>query len=409
MKNQIKTAKTSAATEPKTLQLKATVVFEKNWAALHSPARFVKNEGGSRSSKTYSLCQVFTLYCLQNPNKLVSIVRRTGPALMTSVFRDFKQVLQDMDLWEDKQWSIGRREYTFPNGSVVEFFSADQEQKLRGRKRNIAWVNEANELTYESFQQLNLRTTEKIFVDYNPSENDSFLYQLPAEKTISIHSTYKENPFLEDEIIAEIEAYKDTDEDYYTIFALGKRAFSKQNVYKEWTILKEKPKHLLEFVYGLDFGWTHPTALVKVWFSHLTKELFVEELVYESHLTSADLVQKMDALKVSKSVEIIAETARPEIVHDLRVAGYTVVSANKDVKDGINTVKTFVVQVSQAATNVIKENQNYKYKKINGVVTEEVVKLFDDAMDALRYAAMYIKKYKLETSGSSGKIYSFEF
>jgi len=391
-----------------TKELLATEVFEWNWDAIHSDKRFIKNEGGSRSSKTYSLCQVLVLYCIGNKNKLVSIIRRTGPALMASVFKDFKEVMEDMGLWEEDDWSKSIRIYSFKSGSQIEFFSADQEQKLRGRKRHIAWVNEANEITYDSFQQLNLRTIEKIIVDYNPSEVDSYLYYLPADKTVTLHSTYHNNPFLTPAIVEEIENYKNTDLDYYTIFALGKRAHSREAVYNQWKPLDSKPDHLTEFIYAIDYGFTHPTAMVKIWYTPNAQEAYIEEIIYESYLTSSDIISRMELAGVDKTKMIVSETARPEIIADIRRAGYRIIEAIKDVKDGINNVKTFNMMVHSKASNVIKENQNYRYRKHNGIMTEEVIKLWDDAMDAIRYGLMYVKKYEIKKNTKIGQVFSFD-
>lgn len=387
------------------LQIKATTVFQKNWDALCSDKRFIRNEGGARSSKTYSICQALIVWALNHPGKLISIVRKTGPALSATVMRDFFDVLKSMDLYEVSSHSRGARTYTFANGTMVEFFSVDSEQKLRGRKRDIAWVNEANELYYDDFQQLNLRTIEKIIVDYNPSEVESYLYALPPDNTVRIHSTYRDNPFLEADIIREIRGYEQTDPDYYTIFGLGERAFSRENVYTRWATA-DSPAGMDDFIYAIDYGYQHPTAMVKIHYSTAAKRVYIEELIYESHLTSTDIVGHMDRLGVDKTRVIVSETARPEIVADIKRSGYRVVNAIKDVKDGINAVKTFEVVLSTAAKNIIKENENYRYKKHNGTVTEEVIKSWDDAMDAIRYGCMYIKKYCLRSSGDS-QIYSF--
>jgi len=390
------------------LTIKATRVFEENWAALHSSYRFIKNEGGSRSSKTYSICQALILYCLQNPKKMVSIIRRHGPALKATVYRDFFEVLRDLNLYDADKHRKADGIYEFENGSQVEFFSSDQEQKIRGRKRDIAWINEANETTYDSFQQIALRTNEKLIVDYNPSAVESYLYHFPEEKCITIHSTYKDNPFLSKEIIEQIESYKFTDPDYYTIFALGQRSFSRENVFSEWVKLSTKPANLTEHLYAIDYGYSHPTALVRIWYTPLKREVFVEELIYESHLTSTDIIERMNAV-VDKSKIIVSETARPEIVQDLKRNGYKVINADKNVKDGISNVKTFHVMLDENATNLIMENGAYRYKKIDGRVTEEVIKLYDDCMDALRYGLMYVKKYCLKESNQPSQIYSFEF
>jgi phage terminase large subunit len=141
------------------MEIKATKVFEKNWEAMQNPnIRFCINQGGSRSSKTYSLCQLLIVWCLANPNKVVSIVRKTFPALRATVMRDFFEVLKDLDLYEKSNHNMSENIYRFANGSIVEFFSVDDEQKIRGRKRDIGWCNEANELWFEDFQQLNMRT-----------------------------------------------------------------------------------------------------------------------------------------------------------------------------------------------------------------------------------------------------------
>lgn len=388
------------------LEIKATTIFEKNWAALCGDKRFIRNEGGARSSKTYSICQALIVWSLNHPGKLISIVRKTGPALSATVMRDFFEVLKSMDLYDVNAHSRGARTYTFANGTMIEFFSVDSEQKLRGRKRDIAWINEANELYYDDFQQLNLRTIEKIIVDYNPSEIDSYLYALPPENTVRIHSTFLDNPFLEKDIVKEILNYQNTDEDYYTIFGLGERAFSRENVFTRWDIA-ESLEGMDDWIYAIDYGYQHPTALVKIHYSRVEKKIFIEELIYESHLTSTDIIDRMNQLQIDKTRVIISETARPEIVADIRRSGYKIVNAIKDVKDGINVVKTFKVVLSSSAKNIIKENENYRYKKHNGVVTEEVIKSWDDAMDAIRYGCMYIKKFCIRESTNSSTIYSF--
>ena len=390
------------------LEIKATTVFQRNWEALNSNVRFINNIGGSRSSKTYSICQVIILYCLQNPKKTVSIVRASFPSLRATVMRDFFQIMEELKLYDEKAHSKSDNIYKFPNGSMVEFFSVDDDQKIRGRKRDIAWCNEANEISYEKFQQINMRTNSKIIVDYNPSAIDSYLYELPVEKTTTIHSTYLDNPFLSKEIVEEIENYKYTDEDYYQIFTLGQRCFSRENVYSQWEI-SEKPEHLTEHIYAIDFGFTHPTAMVKIWYHPNHNEVFIEELIYEPGLTAKETVDKIKSKNVDISKVIVCETARPEIVKDMKQAGYKTVAAQKDVREGILVVKGFKVLISASSKNIQKENFNYRYKKINGIILEEPVKLWDDAMDAIRYGLFYIKKHGLKTSSNTGQIYSFNF
>lgn len=372
------------------MELKSTIVFERNYDALYNnEARFIINEGGSRSSKTYSLCQLILVYCLQNKGVVVSIIRKTFPALRATAMRDFFEVLKESGIYDKASHNMSEHIYTFPNGSMVEFFSVDDEQKIRGRKRNLAWCNEANELFYDDFTQLNMRTEQKLIFDYNPSDSTSWLYDLPKDESILIKSTYRDNPFLPDSIKRQIEDLKRTDEALYQIYALGEKAISKSNIYSNFTFLPHRPARFTQYVYGCDFGYNHPTALMRVYWHE--KDIFIEPVIYESYLTTSNLIDRLSELNIEKEVEIIADYARPEIIAEMNQAGYNVLNANKVVKKGIDNVKTFGVFCLENEY-LKKEYQNYKWKKIGDTITDEPVKLYDDALDATRYAVTYIKE-----------------
>lgn len=372
------------------MEIRATKVFERNYKALESNSiRFLINQGGSRSSKTYSLCQLLIVYCLSNPNKVVSIVRKTFPALRATVMRDFFEVLKDLELYEKANHNMSENIYRFPNGSIVEFFSVDDEQKIRGRKRDIGWCNEANELWFEDFQQLNMRTESKLIFDYNPSESASWLYELPENESVLIKSTYKDNPFLPESIKRQIEDLQRTDEALYQIYALGEKAISKLNIYSNWTFVKHREPRFTNFVYGLDFGYNHPTALVRVYWCD--KDIYIEPVIYESYLTTTQLIERLEQLNIDKHTDILADYSRPEIIAEMQTAGYNVNNANKVVKKGIDNVKTFGV-FAEDYPPLKKEYDNYKWKKVGDIITDEPVKLFDDAMDAVRYATTFIRE-----------------
>jgi len=372
------------------MEIKSTVIFEKNYQALNDQGiRFVINEGGSRSSKTYSICQLVIIYCLQNNNKVVSIIRKTFPALRATVLRDFIEILKELNIYSVEDHNKSEHIYTFPNGSIVEFFSVDDEQKIRGRKRDIAWCNEANELYFDDFTQLNMRTESKLIFDYNPSESTSWLYELPQEESILIKSTYKDNPFLPQSIRAQIEDLKRTDEALYQIYALGEKAISKSNIYSNWSFIPHRPARFVNYVYGLDFGYNHPTALMRVYWCD--NDIYIEPVIYESYLTTPMLIDKMQSFNVEKTVTIVADYARPEIIAELNNAGYDVQNANKVVKKGIDNIKTFGV-LCQDDKAIRKEYENYKWKKVGDMITDEPVKMWDDAMDAIRYATTHIRQ-----------------
>ena len=372
------------------MEIKSTVIFEKNYEALNDPSlRFVINEGGSRSSKTYSLCQLVIIYCLQNNNKVVSIIRKTFPALRATVLRDFIEILKELNIYSVEDHNKSEHIYTFSNGSIVEFFSVDDEQKIRGRKRDIAWCNEANELYFDDFTQLNMRTESKLIFDYNPSESTSWLYELPTEESVLIKSTYKDNPFLPQSIRSQIEDLKRTDEALYQIYALGEKAISKSNIYSNWSFIPHRPARFVNYVYGLDFGYNHPTALMRVYWCD--NDIYIEPVIYESYLTTPMLIDKMQSFNVEKTVTIVADYARPEIIAELNNAGYDVQNANKVVKKGIDNIKTFGV-LCQDDKAIRKEYENYKWKKVGDMITDEPVKMWDDAMDAIRYATTRIRQ-----------------
>ena len=372
------------------MEIKSTVIFEKNYEALNdSGIRFVINEGGSRSSKTYSLCQLVIIYCLQNNNKVVSIIRKTFPALRATVLRDFIEILKELNIYSVEDHNKSEHIYTFPNGSIVEFFSVDDEQKIRGRKRDIAWCNEANELYFDDFTQLNMRTESKLIFDYNPSESTSWLYELPTEESVLIKSTYKDNPFLPQSIRSQIEDLKRTDEALYQIYALGEKAISKSNIYSNWSFIPHRPARFVNYVYGLDFGYNHPSALMRVYWCD--NDIYIEPVIYESYLTTPMLIDKMQSFNVEKTVTIVADYARPEIIAELNNAGYDVQNANKVVKKGIDNIKTFGV-LCQDDKAIRKEYENYKWKKVGDMITDEPVKMWDDAMDAIRYATTHIRQ-----------------
>jgi phage terminase large subunit len=392
------------------LEIKTTKVFTKNYDALQNDdVRFVVNQGGSRSSKTYSLCQLLIVYCIQNPNKLVSIVRKSFPSLRATVYRDMIEVLTNLKLYEERNHNKTEHIYTFSNGSQIEFFSLDNSQKVRGRKRDVLLCNEANELSQEEFLQLNMRTTNKVFCDFNPSDTEHWLYDLiERPDAIKIHSTYRDNTFLEKSIIREIEELIKVDQDYYNVYALGIPSKSQHTVYNHQKIFIDKPS-TKEVILGLDFGYKHPTALIRCDF--IENEVYTKELIYESHLTTSELIEKIkDQLKIEglpTSTTIVADYSRPEIIEDLNRAGLNCVNAIKNVKEGIDAVKSKVLMVHQDSFNMKKEFSNYKWKVIGEKLTDEVVKMWDDALDALRYAVLYHKKNF--SAGGGWDFYSISF
>ena len=372
------------------MNIEATEVYEWNDLAVKSEKRFIINQGGSRSSKTYSLCQLVIVYALTHPYSVTSIVRKTFPALRATVMRDFFEVMQNLGIYSQKSHNKSEHTYRFSNGAIVEFFSVDDEQKVRGRKRSMCWMNEANELLYEDFFQLNLRTEGKMIIDFNPSEIASWIYQLPDIDSTTIISTYKNNPFLPKSIVKEIEALKDSDEELYNVYALGQRVQSRELIFTGWTASSSRPDKFTKYVYGLDFGFNHPTALTRVWFHE--NDRFIEPLIFQSYLTSADLIELMKQQNIEKSIDILCDGARPEMIREMQLAGFAARSADKSVKKGIDLLKV-TKNTYLNNSDLEKELENYRWKKVANVIQEEPVKAFDDILDSIRYANTFISTY----------------
>lgn len=368
-----------------TINLEHTPVFTWNWEALkNDDIRFIFNQGGSRSSKTYSLCQIVLMYCLTNPNKGVSIVRKTFPALRSSIMRDFFNIMKDMNIYYVNNHNKTENIYNFDNGSWVEFFSADEEQKLRGRKRDLLFCNEGNELNFEDFNQLVMRTTGKVIVDFNPSDTDHWIYDIIEQKnSILIKSTYLDNPFLEKDQIEYIENLINVDENYYKIYALGERPISTTRIYNHFKQYTDEIE-CDDVVYGFDHGFNHPSALVECKF--INNKVYVKELLYESKLTISDMIKKMNDMSLDKRIVIFCDSARPEVIEDFRRAGYNAKSSDKSVKPGIDKIKSMEIYIHYESVNILKESRLYSWKSINGVISDEPIKMNDDAMDAMRYA-----------------------
>lgn len=369
-------------------KIQGTWVLDEN---MDSEYRITVNEGGSRSSKTYSLAQMVILKCFKEKGILFSITRKTFPALRASVMKDFFDILNTLGIYHPNNHDKSQHIYRL-NGSEVEFFSVDQPQKIRGRKRDYCWINEANELNIEDFRQLELRTTKQIYMDYNPSDMFSWIYDavLPRPDARVIKSTYKDNPFLEKEVIQTIERYKEADPNFWRIYGLGERGISETTIYTHWQFCDELPENAPK-TFGLDFGFNHPTVLSE----HRETEAgnYIHEWIYKSGMTTQDLINQLDVLvaegKLTKQDYIYADPEDPKAIEEIKRAGYNIKMADKgagSVRAGINLIKSKPLFITKASVNGLKEIKSYSWKEKDGKPIDEVVKVNDDFMDSFRYA-----------------------
>lgn len=385
------------------LLLRGTPVLEQNLAAFNDPAlRYIVNQGGSRSSKTYSIAQLFILKMLTDEHKIFTITRKTMPSLRQTVMRDFFELLQQYDLYDESAHNMTHNIYNY-GSNVVEFISLDQPQKKRGAKRNVLWMNEANEFGYEDYMQLNLRTTEKVIMDYNPSEIEHFIYEkvIPRPDAKLIKSTYRDNTFLEDALVKEIERLQEEDLTYWKIYGLGEQAAPTSLVYGNWTVVDALPQNSDAQFFGLDFGFQNPTALIQVVIAD--KRVFVDECLYESKLTNADVIERLRMTLPNRRTAIYADHAEPARIEEIYRAGFNVHPAHKDVLAGIDVVKRYRLHITSRSVNLLREIKQYKFKEDrNGHVLDEPLKFLDHALDALRYAIFsHFKKYGAAAFGDA--------
>ena len=235
----------------------------------NSPAKIQVHQGGTRSGKTYSILTALIELCHRNENSgaVITIARKTFPAIRASVMRDFFEILEREDIYNVELHNKSEATYIL-FGNMVEFISVDQPQKVRGRKRDILFVNEANELTLEDWRQLMLRTTGRAIIDYNPSDEFHWIYDhvLTRDDHEFFQTTYLDNPFLPEATVAEIERLKEADPDYWRVYGLGERGVSRATILTHWKQVPQVPEGWKLMCLGLDFGYTNdPTAIVKVY------------------------------------------------------------------------------------------------------------------------------------------------
>jgi phage terminase large subunit len=354
-----------------------------------SQKKIIIEQGGSRSGKTYNiLIWIIFGYCLRNKNKVVSICRKTFPALRTSAMRDFFEILKNNELYSEEDHNKTSHEYKI-NGNLVEFISLDSPQKVRGRKRDLLFINEANELFWEDWNQLVFRTVGRIILDYNPSDEFHWIYDKVKvrEDADFYKTTYKDNKFLEESIVKEIERLQYTDENYWRIYGLGEIGQSKATIF-QFREIEKIPDNAKFVSYGMDFGYTNdPTCISKIYL-HDTN-LYAEELLYRTGMTNRDIHNELLSLGVGRRDEIYADSAEPKTIDELYRYGWNIKPSTKgrdSVNIGIDMLKRYTIHITKKSQNAIKEFRNYKWKEDkNGNILNTPEDKFNHFTDSLRY------------------------
>jgi len=367
------------------MKWKLTITAKRTWRAMQAAWPVIINTGGARSGKSYGTMQVLCYYAVNNANTRISCVSRSLPHVKKGVFRDFQQLLKSgLIYYGEMRWTDFT--FHFKNGSYIEFFGLEDPDKAHGPGRDILFINEANFVPKAVYDQLAMRTTGKILLDLNPSEFNSWVYEVadnPAN--LNIHSTYKDNlDNLSPQQVAFIEGYQHLQDPFmWQVYGLGLRGASEEIIYRGWQLVDALPGKG-DAVYGLDFGFVHPNAFIKV--EVYEGAIYAQELIYQSGLTKPELNQLIRQY-VDDSAYIYADHSEADSIEELYRMGLNIHKANKDVWNGIITLKSAPLFITRGSVNLIREMQGYKWKKDkNDKILEEPVKQDDDAVDALRYA-----------------------
>jgi phage terminase large subunit len=343
-------------------------------------------QGGTRSGKTYNIIFWFIIKLLTEKGKTLTICRSSLNTIKGSVLRDFIEILLMLGIYNEKNHNKTDQTYWL-NGNLVEFVSTDQPQKIRGRKRNYLFVNEANEIKRDSWLQLLFRTTEKIVIDYNPSDEFHWIYDevLTRDDTDFYVTTYLDNPFIPIDLINEIERLREADQTYWRVYGLGERGVSADTIYTHWKIHKGPlPGNGIRY-YGLDFGFNNPMSLVQV--NEIDAVNYLKQMIHQTKMNTQNLIDEMKILGIGRNDEIYADPARPDMIAEIKNAGFNIHPANNEVFDGIQKVKSMPMRICDDSPDIIKEAKFYKWKTDkDGKKLDEPVKFNDHALDATRYA-----------------------
>ena len=398
------------------------------YTLLEDRHRFLVLRGGGGSGKSYFCAQKILYRIMKDWNEGFKhrflVLRKTLPYARKSVFPLVREYIYKWGL--QGECSINRTEcvITFSNGSEIIFSGLDESEKLKSiHGLTGAWLEEATEFGVEDFRQLNLRLRGKIptyfqiMISFNPISELNWVYkeffmgfgmaQNRRKNTYLDFSTYKDNTFIDEAYKKELQALEDIDYMWYKIYCLGEWGSLENLIFKKWSYVKEFPTDLQEVVCGCDFGFTHNSALVLL---GIGKEgIYAKELLYKKKQTTAMLATRMLEVipdvpyarnVLNRETPIYCDSARPDSIAELRKSGLNVIPAAKgadSVMAGINCIKQHKLFVTEDSTNIVKELQTYKWKENKeGQVFDEPVKLNDDLVDAMRYAAYMTLRRKKE-------------
>lgn len=372
-----------------------TTALNKLQPLFNNGKRFLIVQGGMRAGKTYPILMLITSWCQQNPDQIATIASMSYPHLSRGAIRDFQNIMKAAEIWEPERWNQSSKIETFSNGTIMEFISVDN-MSAHGPARNLLFVNEANDMDRETFEQLAARTTGKIIIDYNPTHEfwaHTWLLKEHADECDFIILTYKDNEALAPTIRQYIESKKpkpgEKPSNWWTVYGLGQIGTLEGNIYEGWRkATPEDYKNAKLIRYGLDFGFSNDeTGMVAIYQTE-DGRIIIEQKLYQTGLLGSQYGDKLRAIGIDPSVLIVADSARPEIIAEIKAQGFRIIGADKNagsVLRGIDRVKQH--QIIYDGKDLEREYLSYQWRtRRSGETLDEPQDGNDHLMDALRYA-----------------------
>jgi phage terminase large subunit len=387
------------------MKIQATPVFQNNWDALNSGKyKYIINSGSSRSSKTFSILQIFWLLAWTKPRTKLAVFRNTKKDCKDTILNDMLKYYPTLDDWDKIVFNKTESVFTFPNGSTINIEGTDDDLKVHGYHSDYLWFNEFYRMSKDTFDQLDMRCTTAVFMDYNPIGrlwSDDLTKQ---DNAILIHSTFKDNPFIPLEQKRKILGYepneynkqqKTADAYKWSVYGLGLKAEKPNRIYKNWIKVSDKQfsKILAPSYYGLDFGSANPSALVEV--KYRDHNFYSKQRLYLpiSQMQSS-LADVLKGLGLTNKDLIIADSADPTRIAELINAGLNVLPAIKgqgSVNQGLDFVNSMTNHYTENSVDLEYEVENYEWEIVNGMNLNRPIKKDDHLIDADRYIKTFLQ------------------
>lgn len=341
--------------------------------------------GGTSASKTISILLWMIQRAGTNKGELLSVVSESFPHLKRGAIRDFLDIMQSHNVFDDSLWNKTDFTYTFPSGSRIEFFSADQPGKVRGPRRDILFINEANNISLETYTQLEVRTKKIIWLDWNPVSSFWWYDEIYGKQDCDfIILTYKDNEALDPQIVQAIEA-KQHNKMFWQVYGLGQLGEAEGRIYTDWKVIDEIPHEARLERYGLDFGYSNdPTAIVAIY--RYNGGFILDEITYQKGLSNKQIADVFTS--VNKAL-VIADSAEPKSIDEIISYGISVQPSLKgqgSINKGIAYVQDQRISVTKRSTNLLKEYRNYLWlTDKDGKIINEPSPIWNHILDAVRY------------------------